>query len=54
VLVNITNTTDSVAYAFNVHGCETVLVTDTQGTMPAYSPIEEEWFCDGFAAYEQL
>ena len=42
--------TDSTGNSFliNVHGTNNVVVGDV--TIPAYTPIEEEWFCDGFAA----
>lgn len=50
VVFNVTGSTDINMYAVNVHGVETVVVSD-QGTIQAYTPVEEEWFCDGFAAY---
>jgi hypothetical protein len=36
------------SFLINVHGTQNVLVGDV--TIPAYTPIEEEWFCDGFSA----
>jgi len=33
----------------NVHGTSNVVVGAT--TIAAYTPIEEEWFCDGFTAW---
>jgi len=42
-----TNSTGN-SFLINVHGTNNVLVGDL--TIPAYTPIEEEWFCDGFSA----
>ena len=42
-----TNSTGN-AFLVNVHGTENVLVGDV--TIPAFTPVEEEWFCDGFTA----
>ena len=50
---SVNTTTNMNAFGINVHGVETVLVGD-QGTIPAYTPVEEDWFCDGFAAYTGL
>jgi hypothetical protein len=36
------------SFLINVHGTENVLVGDV--TIPAYTPVESEWFCDGFSA----
>lgn len=52
-LFSVTNVSNTNAYCINVHGTENVMVGD-MGTIPAYSPVEEEWFCDGFAAYTSL
>ena len=41
------NSTGS-SFLINVHGTNNVVVGDVQ--IPAYTPIEEEWFCDGFSA----
>jgi len=43
-----TNSTGN-AFLVNVHGTENVLVGDV--TIPAFTPVEEEWFTDGFAAF---
>lgn len=40
------------AFAVNVHGVETVVTGDY--TVEAYTPVEEEWFCDGWGAYVGL
>lgn len=40
------------AFAVNVHGVETVVTGDY--TVQAYTPVEEEWFCDGWGAYVGL
>ena len=32
----------------NVHGTDNVVVGDV--TIPAFTPVESEWFCDGFSA----
>lgn len=42
-----TNTTGN-AFCINVHGTNAVVVGDV--TIAAYTPVEEEWFCDGFTA----
>jgi hypothetical protein len=39
-------------FAVNVHGVETVVTGDY--TVEAYTPVEEEWFCDGWGAYVGL
>jgi hypothetical protein len=49
-LVSVNTTASLDAYLINVHGTNTVWTGDV-GTIPAYSPVEEEWFCDGFSAY---
>jgi hypothetical protein len=54
VTIDTASVTNMNAYGVNVHGVDTVLVTTTQGTIEAYTPVEEEWFCDGFAAYTGL
>lgn len=45
----IKNTTGNF-YGINVHGVENVISGDV--TLPAYTPIEEEWFCDGFTSWQ--
>ena len=50
VVFNIINTTSSNYYGVNVHGVTTVISGDA--VIDAYTPIEEEWFCDGFTAYQ--
>ena len=37
------------AFLINVHGTDNVVVGDV--TIAAYTPIEEEWFCDGFSVF---
>ena len=46
-LWSATNSTGN-SFLINVHGTNAVVVGDVN--IPAYSPIEIEWFCDGFAA----
>ena len=46
-LFTATNSTGN-SYCINVHGTNNVQVGDV--AIPAYTPIEEDWFCDGFAA----
>ena len=43
-LINITNTTGQ-GFGVNVHGTNQLVVGDV--SLPAYSPVEENWFCDG-------
>ena len=37
------------SFCINVHGTANVLVGDV--TIAAYTPVEEEWFCDGYSAF---
>ena len=36
------------SFLINVHGTDNVVVGDV--TIPAFTPVESEWFCDGFSA----
>jgi hypothetical protein len=47
-LWTITNSSGN-SFCLNVHGTNNVVVGDT--TISAYTPIEEEWFCDGYVAW---
>jgi glucan 1,3-beta-glucosidase len=47
----VSNASNMNTFAINVHGVNSVVVTDTQGTVQAYTPVEKEWFCDGYAVY---
>ena len=46
-LWNATNSTGN-SFLINVHGTAAVVVGDV--TIPAFSPVESEWFCDGYSA----
>jgi len=47
-----TNSSGSNSYCINVHGTSNVVVGDV--TIPAYTPVEEEWFCDGYTASQGM
>ena len=42
-----TNSTGN-SFLINVHGTSNVVVGDV--SIPAFTPVESEWFCDGFSA----
>lgn len=47
-LWSITNSSGN-SFCINVHGTQNVVVGDVN--LPAYTPVEEEWFCDGYVSW---
>ena len=44
-----TNSSSSNAFCINVHGTANIVVGDV--TLSANTPVDIEWFCDGFSSY---
>jgi hypothetical protein len=44
-----TNSSSSNAFCINVHGTSNIVVGDV--TLPANTPVDIEWFCDGFSSF---
>ena len=44
-----TNSSSSNAFCINVHGTSSIIVGDV--SIPSNSPVDIEWFCDGFSSF---